>query len=155
MYETDTIEVETETIKDPTTLTKDELSGPELDKTKGKPLAEALKEITGVSTIQTGSSISKPVIHGLHSNRILILNNGVRQEGQQWGFEHAPEIDPFIAKKLTVIKGANSVRYGSDAIGGVILVEPNDLQYNMNKLNGEVNLIGFSNGRAGVISGIF
>lgn len=155
MYETDTIEVETETVKEPTTLTKDELTGSELDKTKGKPLAEALKEITGVSTIQTGSSISKPVIHGLHSNRILILNNGVRQEGQQWGFEHAPEIDPFIAKKLTVIKGANSVRYGSDAIGGVILVEPNDLQYNLNKFKGEVNLIGFSNGRAGVISGIF
>ena len=63
------------------------------------------------------------MIHGMHSNRVLILNNGVRQEGQQWGIEHAPEVDPFIANKISVIKGANSVRYGSDAIAGVVLVE--------------------------------
>jgi iron complex outermembrane receptor protein len=48
----------------------------------------------------------------MHSNRVLILNNGIRQEGQQWGSEHAPEIDPFMAQKLTVIKGAAGVRYG-------------------------------------------
>ncbi len=154
VYEIDSIEVEAEAPRDESTLTRDEITGKELDKTKGKPLAEALKEITGVNSIQTGSSISKPIIHGLHSNRILILNNGVRQESQQWGFEHAPEIDPFIAKKLTVIKGANSVRYGSDAIGGVILVEPADLPYYTNYISSEVNLIGFSNGRAGVFSGI-
>lgn len=40
-----------------------------------------------------GLLLPNPVIHGLHSNRILILNNEVRQEGQQWGADHAPEID--------------------------------------------------------------
>ncbi|WP_081490483.1 carboxypeptidase-like regulatory domain-containing protein [Pontibacter sp. BAB1700] len=69
------------------------LSGRELETTRGLSLAESLQNLSGVSTMQTGPTISKPVIHGLHSNRILLLNNGVRHEGQQWGAEHAPEID--------------------------------------------------------------
>jgi len=109
------------------TQDRDILSGIELEETRGKSLGESLKSITGVTTLNTGASIAKPVIHGLHSNRILILNNGIRQEGQQWGSEHAPSIDPFVADKLTVVKGAEAVRYGSDAIGGVVLVEPKDL----------------------------
>ncbi len=125
----------------------------ELEETRGLSLGEGLTKVSGVTLISTGPSISKPVIHGLHSNRILILNNGIRQEGQQWGSEHAPEIDAFMAKRLTVVKGASSVRYGSDAIGGVILVEPDPLRRTPG-IGGEVNLVGFSNGLRGVISGI-
>lgn len=139
--------------KGKTTQSIYELKGRELEETKGKSLGEALKDVTGMSTIQTGAGISKPVIHGMHSNRILILNNGIRQEGQQWGNEHAPEIDPFIANKLTVIKGANSVRYGSDAIAGVILVEPAELRDSAG-INAELNLVGISNGKVGVVSGM-
>lgn len=106
---------------------RQELSGRELEASLGGNLAEALSRINGVSMLQTGSTIAKPVIHGLHSNRVLIINNGIRQEGQQWGNEHAPEIDPFIAGKLTVVKGVEELRYGSDAIGGVVLVEPRAL----------------------------
>ncbi|REA62473.1 TonB-dependent receptor [Dyadobacter luteus] len=127
------------------------LSGTELFKTRGDNLAESLKGLTGVTSLQTGASISKPVIHGMHSNRVLIMNNGIRQEGQQWGSEHAPEIDPFVATRLSVVKGAAGVRYGSDAIGGVILVEPEELPINK-PLSGEVNMAGFMNGRQGVIS---
>lgn len=127
------------------------ISGKELQLTRGETLGESLKSISGVTTLTTGGSISKPVIHGLHSNRILILNNGVRQEGQQWGSEHAPEIDPFIANNLTVIKGANAVRYGPDAIGGVILVEPNPLPDTIGT-SGDITLAGFSNGRQGIAS---
>lgn len=127
------------------------LSGNDLEQTRGQTLGESLKGISGVTSMQTGSSISKPVIHGLHSNRVLIMNNGVRQEGQQWGSEHAPEIDPFVATRLSVIKGAAGVRYGSDAIGGVILVEPEELPFDK-PLSGEVNLVGFTNGRQGVAS---
>jgi len=130
-----------------------ELSGAELDKTKGQSLGDALKNITGVTTFNTGATISRPMIHGMQGYRILILNNGIRQEGQQWGNEHAPEIDPFIAKKLSVIKGANSIRYGSDAIAGVILVEPGDLP-DTASVTGEVNLAGFSNGKTGAASAI-
>lgn len=122
----------------------EQLEGKKLDELRGLSLGEALKTMSGVSTLKTGSTISKPIVHGLHSNRVLILNNGIRQEGQQWGTEHAPEIDAFLAKKITLIKGASSLRYGSDAIGGVILVEPNPLPTN-GKVGGEVNYVVFSN----------
>lgn len=128
-----------------------ELKGKELAASRGLTLGQSLQRITGVTVLQTGNNIYKPVIQGLHSSRILILNNGIRQEGQQWGSEHAPEIDPYIANRLTVIKGAASVRYGGDAIGGVVLVEPRLLQYKY-ELNGEVNLAAFSNNRQGVVS---
>ena len=128
-----------------------ELKGKELAATRGLTLGESLQRIAGVTVLQTGNNIYKPVIQGLHSSRVLILNNGIRQEGQQWGSEHAPEIDPYVANRLTVIKGASSVRYGGDAIGGVVLVEPRLLQYHRD-LNGEINLAAFSNNRQGVIS---
>ncbi|MFT4032061.1 MAG: TonB-dependent receptor [Siphonobacter sp.] len=133
------------------TLPRTVLEGPLLDQTRGKTLAEALQNVTGVTTLQTGNSIGKPIIHGLHSNRVLILNNGTRQEGQQWGSEHAPEIDPFVAKRLTVVKGAAGVRYGPEAIGGVVLVEPAPLPQQA-AVHGEATLIGFTNGRQGMSS---
>lgn len=134
-----------------TTQVKNEISDEKLNQSKGQSLGDALKNITGVTSLNTGSSISKPIIHGMHSNRILILNNGIRQEGQQWGVEHAPEVDPFIANKISVIKGANSVRYGSDAIAGVVLVETRPMRDSAG-LAGEFNLVGMSNGRAGTAS---
>lgn len=133
---------------------KKELSGRAMEETKGLSLAEALSKINGVTMLQTGSTISKPVIHGLHSNRILTINNGVRQEGQQWGNEHAPEIDPFIADKLIVIKGVDELRYGSDAIGGVILVEPKPLR-NIPGYAAEINTAYFTNNRQYVVSAVF
>lgn len=135
------------------TQTESSLKEKELDQTRGQPLGEALKQISGVTTLNTGSTISKPMIHGMQGYRLLILNNGIRQEGQQWGNEHAPEIDPFIAQKLTVIKGANAVRYGSDAMAGVVLVEPNELP-DTAAITGELNMVGMSNGKTGVASGI-
>ncbi|PMD94370.1 TonB-dependent receptor [Siphonobacter sp. BAB-5405] len=130
-------------------LTRSTIEGIVLDQTRGQTLADALKNVTGVTTLQTGSSIGKPIIHGMHSNRVLILNNGIRQEGQQWGSEHAPEIDPFVAKRLTVVKGAAGVRYGPEALAGVVLVEPEPLPQQPD-FQGELNLVGFSNGRQGV-----
>ena len=91
------------------------------------------------------------MIHGMYGNRILLLNNGVRLESQNWGSDHAPEIDPFIATKLTVIKGAASIRYGMDALGGVILVEPKELPISKS-FKGEFNTVGTTNGKSGVVS---
>ncbi len=118
----------------------------------GKTLGESLKNIAGMNTIETGSSISKPVIHGLHSNRILILNNGIRQEGQQWGSDHAPEIDPFTAENISVLRGAASIRYGAEAMGGVILLEPKLLP-KVTGLSGVLLAGAGSNSRMGFISG--
>jgi len=127
------------------------LSGEALQQTRGQNLATALTGITGVYSIQTGPTIAKPVVHGLYGNRVLLLNNGVRQEGQQWANDHAPEIDPFTATRLSVIKGAASIRYGADAIGGVVLVEPAALPDTAG-VHGEVNLVGMSNSRLGAAS---
>jgi len=132
-----------------TTSTVSSLTGRTLDESRGENLGDILKRISGVTSFSTGSNISKPVIHGLHSNRIMILNNGIRQEGQQWGAEHAPEIDPFMADEIAVVKGAETVRFGPEAMGGVIVVNPKPLPVT-NKTSGEANLIGASNGRSGI-----
>ncbi|WP_454981377.1 TonB-dependent receptor, partial [Capnocytophaga haemolytica] len=122
------------------------IAKPALQQQRGEELAKVLTSVAGVSMIQTGATIAKPVIHGLHSNRILILNNEVRQEGQQWGADHAPEIDPSVADKISVVKGADAVRYGSDALGGVVIIAPNKLPYG-DGLHGELSPSFASNGR--------
>ena len=141
----------TTTVQPQTSGINSTLQGNLLDETRGQSLAEALSRINGVTMLQTGSTISKPVIHGLHGNRILILNNGIRQEGQQWGSDHAPEIDPFIAGRMVVVKGASSLRYGADAIGGAILVEPRALP-TTEATNAELNTVYFSNNRQYVVN---
>ncbi len=125
----------------------------QLAEAAGKSLGESLKEIAGVNSIQTGPGIFKPVIHGVHSQRVLILNHGIRQEGQQWGAEHAPEIDPFIASDVAVIKDASSIKYGTDAIGGVIVVNPAPLPETAG-IGGTITTVAQSNGRSGTISGM-
>jgi len=142
----DDITIEEEKVAAIATLKLDELDAAALSKSAGVSLGEALTSITGVNMLQTGPTIAKPVIHGLHSNRILILNNGIRQEGQQWGQEHAPEIDPFVANNLRLIKGAAAVKYGPDAIGGVILVNPSELPRTAS-FAGKINTVGASNSR--------
>lgn len=131
---------------------KKELSAEDMRSLRGLNLGETLSHLEGVTMLQTGSTISKPVIHGLHGNRVLMINNGVRQEGQQWGNEHAPEIDPFIADKLSVIKGVDELRYGSDAIGGVILILPRSLKFTRGiQTNFQTGF--YSNNQLGYISG--
>ena len=89
-----------------------------------KSLGDALKTISGVSALNTGNAIVKPMIHGLHSSRLLIINNNVRMFDQEWGDEHAPNVDINTSDRIDVIKGANTLKYGSDAIGGLILLRP-------------------------------
>ncbi|MDR0802600.1 TonB-dependent receptor domain-containing protein [Fluviicola sp.] len=125
----------------------------DISQVKGNTLGDQLLRFPGVTSLNTGSSIVKPVINGMHSNRLVIVNNGIRQEGQQWGSEHAPEIDPNLAGNLTVIQGASGLQYGTDAIGGVILVSPDELRYHQNTA-GWVKLTGNSNGWGGGASGL-
>jgi iron complex outermembrane recepter protein len=79
-----------------------------------------LTELPGVSSVNTGNAISKPVIRGLGYNRVVVLRNGIRQEGQQWGDEHGIEIDEFEIDRVEIVKGPGSIMYGSDAMAGVI-----------------------------------
>lgn len=83
-------------------------------------LIDALKRIPGIDQIATGTAISKPIIRGLGYNRVITLNDGIRQEGQQWGDEHGIEIDEYSVDQVEIIKGPGSLLYGSDAIAGVV-----------------------------------
>lgn len=84
-------------------------------------IIDAIARQPGVSQITTGSGISKPVIRGLGYNRVVVVNDGIRQEGQQWGDEHGIEVDPFSVHSVEILKGPASLMYGSDAMAGVII----------------------------------
>ncbi|MEQ9202890.1 MAG: carboxypeptidase-like regulatory domain-containing protein [Cyclobacteriaceae bacterium] len=114
-------------------------------------LGQALKQLSGVEMVSTGQNVNKPVIHGLHSNRILIINDDMRHEFQNWGTDHAPEIDPDQFQSIEVIKGAATVKYGPDALGGVILLHPKKLALH-ESINGFVKTSAFTNGMGGSIS---
>ncbi len=92
----------------------------QLMKNQGPTLSNALEQIPGINTINMGVAVSKPVIRGLSGNRIVVAENGIRQEGQQWGGDHGLEIDPFNAEKVEIIKGPASLLFGTDGMGGVI-----------------------------------
>ncbi len=83
-------------------------------------IIDALTHIPGVSQLSTGPAISKPFIRGLGYNRVVVVNEGVRQEGQQWGDEHGVEIDELSIARAEVLKGPASLMYGSDALAGVV-----------------------------------
>ncbi len=100
------------------------LSKKVLDNYSSASLGDALKEIAGVSSINTGNAIVKPMINGMHSSRIIVMNNGVRLQDQEWGIEHAPNIDLNSAESVSVIKGAGALAFGSDAFGGVVILNP-------------------------------
>ena len=126
----------------------EELDKSAMERNAGKTFAEMLATIPGVNMLRSGPTISKPVIHGLSGNRVLILNQGIRQEDQQWGTEHAPNLDPFSSDRITVVKGAASVQYGSDALGGVVITEPVELPRE-GGISGELRGVGVLNGRGG------
>ncbi|MDX1546577.1 MAG: TonB-dependent receptor [Rhodothermales bacterium] len=119
-----------------------------LEGLRGQTLGETLRELPGVTTLSTGPSIAKPVVRGLHSQRLVVLNAGVPQEGQQWGGEHAPEIDPFAPARIEVIRGAAGVEHGIGAIGGVIRLERPSLPASA-PVRGRLLVNGFSNNRQG------
>ncbi len=121
-----------------------------LEKYSNQSLGEALKEVTGVSLLKTGSNIIKPIVNGLHSSRVPVITNNVRLEDQQWGSEHAPNFDVNAAGKITVIKGASGLQYSGDAVGGLIIIEPRVIK--KDTLFGKTLFSLASNGRGGTLS---
>ena len=87
-------------------------------------IIDAISHQPGVSQITTGCGISKPVIRGLGFNRVAVVNDGIRQEGQQWGGEHGVEIDAEAVGQVEILKGPASLIYGSDAMAGVLIFHP-------------------------------
>lgn len=117
----------------------------EIERNSNENLGNLLAKISGVNTLKTGNSIAKPVIRGLYGSRVLVFNNSVRLSEQEWGVEHAPSADPNAFEHLDVIKGAGVLKYGGDAIGGVIALEPKIFPAK-DTLMGKLLLSGFTNG---------
>ena len=103
------------------------ISGDRLRREHEVSLAHALDGLAGVRTLSTGEQTGKPIIRGLTGPRVLVLDNGLRSEDYSWSDEDGPAIDARLAQRIEVIRGPASVLYGSDAIGGVINVVPDDV----------------------------
>ena len=95
-----------------------------LDQHISTNIIDAIAKIPGVNQLTTGPAISKPYIRGLGYNRVVVIGDGIRQEGQQWGDEHGIEIDDYNVGKVEVLKGPASLVYGSDALAGVVNIVP-------------------------------
>ena len=94
----------------------------ELRSTASINIIDAISHQPGVSQLTTGGSISKPIIRGLGYNRVVVMSEGVRQEGQQWGDEHGVEVDGSSVNSVEILKGPASLMYGSDAMAGVVIL---------------------------------
>lgn len=94
-----------------------------LEENYGGSLMQSLSKIPGIKSTTIGSGESKPLIRGLGANRVLISENGIKHEGQQWGDDHGLEIDQFSVEEVEIVKGPSALMYGSDAIGGVINIK--------------------------------
>ncbi len=120
----------------------------------GRVAGEVMADQSGVTVLSTGTNISKPILQGLHSNRVLIINNGLRHAYQAWGREHAPELSVADLEVVQVIKGAGTVRYGSDALGGVIKVHKAPTAIHA-PFSGQITSGYATNGRAGSLAADF
>ena len=96
-----------------------------LRSTASTNIIDAISRQPGISQLTTGGSISKPIIRGLGYNRVVVMSEGVRQEGQQWGDEHGIEVDGNSVGSVEILKGPASLMYGSDAMAGVVILHPN------------------------------
>lgn len=151
LMELDEVKIVGEVPKKTTSAQEESLSLKELQKYSGNSLGDALKNISGVSSLNTGANIVKPIIQGLNGSRILILNNNVRMQDMEWGEEHAPNVDINSNQNISVIKGASALEYGGDAIGGVIVLDPLPI-IRTDSLFGKTQVNLFSNGRGGNIT---
>lgn len=110
----------------------------------GGSLMNSLERLPGVTTINIGSGQSKPVIRGLGFNRVVVVENNIKHQAQQWGADHGLEIDQFSIDNIEVIKGPASLMYGSDALGGVIDLRNRKLP-SKQSFGGSIDISGKSN----------
>lgn len=133
------------------TILESTISKRELEDYSSGTLGDALNSLSGVSSLNTGNTVVKPLINGLHSSRVVIINNGVRMEDQEWGAEHAPNVDINSVSNLTLIKGAGALQYSGDAVGGVIVAESAKVPVK-DSINGKTLLTASTNGRGSVLT---
>ncbi|MFZ6052259.1 TonB-dependent receptor [Halocola ammonii] len=122
-----------------------EVAGDEfLRQESGNTLMNSLSTIPGVQAMNVGVGIAKPMIRGMSANRVQVNDQGVTQQGQQWGMDHGLEIDQFSVQRMEIVKGASSLLYGSDGIGGVINLLPAAIP-EKNSFSGQFTAMGKTN----------
>ncbi len=124
------------------------LNANEINKRQDQNIASMLKGISGLTMLNSAGNVAKPVIRGMHGIRLSTLQGNARLEGQQWGEDHGPEVDPFAVSQAEVIKGAAVVEFGPEAIGGVIRLLPKEWP-DSNSISGELSLQAHSNNKQG------
>lgn len=128
-----------------------QLNETEINRRAAATLADMLKGINGVTVLSSSGGISKPVINGLHSQRVGLVQGNAMLEGQSWGEDHGPELDPFSAGGAEVIKGAATLEYGPNAIGGLVRVLRPSFRETPG-MDGALRLQGRSNNRMGAMN---
>jgi len=123
----ETLVISEEHAKQEVTLQTDHIHEDFLQKNLEGTFAKSIEKLPGISAINVGVGIAKPVIRGLSANRIIVNHQGIKQESQQWGSDHGLEIDQFDVERVEIIKGPGSLQYGSDGLGGVINIMPDKL----------------------------
>ncbi|MFI5251715.1 MAG: TonB-dependent receptor [Bacteroidota bacterium] len=126
--------------------------GRQLEQTRGQSIMQSIESLPGVALSSNGPLSMKPVIRGLGAQRVVVAENGLRHQSQQWDDDQTPEIDPLDINRIEVLRGPNSVLFGSDALGGVIniiSVDPRSMNDFSNTLAGNLIVNAFSNNKQG------
>ncbi|MES1199093.1 MAG: TonB-dependent receptor [Pseudomonadota bacterium] len=87
----------------------------------GANLADALRDVPGVANTGFAAGASRPVIRGMDAMRVKVLEDGLdSSDVSEIGPDHGVPIDPLSARDIEVVRGAATLRWGSQAIGGVV-----------------------------------
>ena len=120
----ETVVVTEEHAKQEMSLAAEHFSEQFLEENRQGTFAKSIEKLPGISAINVGVGVAKPVIRGLSSNRIIVNQQGIKQESHQWGADHGLEVDQYDVERVEIIKGPASLQYGSDGLGGVINIMP-------------------------------
>lgn len=147
------VEIAAQAIEVQQRVNTETIEGDRLDIERMNTLSEAVENASGASVLKSGPNISKPMIHGVFGNRVAVINQKVKLEDQQWGVDHAPAMELSESGSVAVVKGAQGVEYGPEAIGGAVVVNPPSFE-TQRAISGTIQAGGFSNGMGGMLRGM-
>ena len=123
------------------------INSSQINQNKGQPIAYLMEQMSGVQLLKSGQNVAKPMVNGLYGNRVILLNDFSRLEGQNWGLDHAPELDAHLYQTIKLIQGANTLRYGPDGFGAMIQLTPISVfKPKTTQPEGNIQMSGISNG---------
>lgn len=99
------------------------IQGVQLDRQLRASIGDTLARTAGVSSTSFGPTASRPVLRGLQGERVRLLSDGIGSiDVSNTSADHAAVVNPLLAERIEVLRGPQSLLYGSSAIGGVVNV---------------------------------